>query len=145
MSTVVKLWGNRKYSLFQVVLGGYREVVIWGKLTLNQPPTHKCVQSLHKSIRIYMLVIILGANINLCIFKQIPTVSKGLKMVRGFLRAFSSQMKSNDSELKQKSNYYLLEKSTLPTHSGGHITNSYYILHSNITLQHVQLLTICRN
>ena len=61
-----------------------------------------------------MQVIILGANINLCIFKQIRMVSKGLKMVRGFLRAFSSQMKSNDSELKQKSNYYLLEKSTLP-------------------------------
>ena len=31
-------------------------------VTLNQPRTHKCVQSLHKSIRIYMGVIILGAN-----------------------------------------------------------------------------------
>ena len=39
----------------------------WGQLhcwtlTLNYPRTHKCVQSLHKSIRIYMGVI-LGANI----------------------------------------------------------------------------------
>ena len=39
----------------------------WGQvhcwtLTLNQPLTHKCIQSLHKSIRIYMGVIILGAN-----------------------------------------------------------------------------------
>ena len=46
-------------------------------LTLNQPLTHKCVQSLNKSIRrIYMGVIILGANtsyINFCFFKQIPT------------------------------------------------------------------------
>ena len=45
-------------------------------LTLNQPLTHKCVQSLNKSIRrIYMGVIILGANtsyINFCLFKQIP-------------------------------------------------------------------------
>ena len=29
-------------------------------LTLNQPPTHKCVQSLHKSIRIYIGVVIPG-------------------------------------------------------------------------------------
>ena len=42
-------------------------------LTLNQPPTHKCVQSLHKSIIIYMGAIILGANL----FKQIPMASKG--------------------------------------------------------------------
>ena len=50
------------------------------KLTLNQPRTH-FVQSLHKSIRIYMGVKILGANtlyINFCLFKQLPMVSKGL-------------------------------------------------------------------
>ena len=35
---------------------------IWIHLTLNQPRTHKCVGSLHKSIRIYMAVIILGTN-----------------------------------------------------------------------------------
>ena len=33
------------------------------QLTLNHPRTRKCVQSLHKSIRIYMGVRILGANI----------------------------------------------------------------------------------
>ena len=41
----------------------------------------KCVQSLHKSIRIDVGVIILGANtlyISFCLFKQIPMASNGL-------------------------------------------------------------------
>ena len=40
-------------------------------LTLNQPRTHKCVQSLHKSVWICMEVIIVGPNtlyINFCLF-----------------------------------------------------------------------------
>ena len=50
-------------------------------LTLNQPRTRKCLQSFHKSIRIYMGVIIVGANtlyIKFCLFNKIPMVSKGL-------------------------------------------------------------------
>ena len=49
--------------------------------SLNLPQTHKRVQSLHKPIRIYMGVIILGTNtlyINFCLLKEIPMASKGL-------------------------------------------------------------------
>ena len=46
-------------------------------LTLNQPRTHKCVQSLHKSIRICMGVIILG-TVHQFLLKKILMASKGL-------------------------------------------------------------------
>ena len=52
-------------------------------LPLNQPQTHKCVTTLHKSKRIYMGVIILGVNtlyINFCL-EQMPMASKGLLSV----------------------------------------------------------------
>ena len=64
--------------------------IICSNLTLNQPPTCKCVQRLHKSIRMYIHVgiIILGTStlyINFCLFKQIPMASKGIRVNMLFL------------------------------------------------------------
>ena len=48
--------------------------------TYNQLRTRKCVQTLHKSIRIYMGVIINTSNIKFCLLKKIPMASKGLSI-----------------------------------------------------------------
>ena len=51
-------------------------------LTLNQPLTHKCACGLHKPIRIYMGVLILGVNTLYTVFYlvyEIPMVWKELK------------------------------------------------------------------
>ena len=62
-------------------------------LTLNQPRTHKCVQSLHKSIRIYMWVIILAANINISRSHGFRKCSLGIVYVR-MLALLSPEIKN---------------------------------------------------
>ena len=72
------------WQSLEIATYNYSVCIIMCTLTLNQPRTHKCVQSLHKSIIIYMGVIILGPNtlyINFCLIKQIPMASKRLRLL----------------------------------------------------------------